>query len=45
VGALKEMKKEEMKESARNLGDALRAENGVANAAGVIKKFLETRAV
>jgi len=44
VGALKEMKKKEMKESAHKVGNALGAENGVANAVRVIKKFLETRA-
>ncbi len=44
VGALEEMKNKKMKDAARKLGDQLRAEDGVANAVGVIKNFLETRA-
>jgi sterol 3beta-glucosyltransferase len=42
--ALEEMKDEKMKDRARKLGETLHVEDGVANAAGVIKKFIETRA-
>jgi len=42
--ALKEMQEGGMKEAARKLGESLRSEDGVTNAVGVIKKFIEIRA-
>jgi UDP:flavonoid glycosyltransferase YjiC (YdhE family) len=44
VRALNEMQDGRMKETARKLGERLRLEDGVANAARVIKYFIETRA-